>query len=126
MDLTGRKLHVPVSLNYTGTGIKVDEQASRSGLGWVLNCGGVVTRTIRGGPDELSTRVSPWAPIGYNWSTYNFIRAVISASGNGASPDGEPDLFNFNFNGYSGSFVLDNQMQVMQIPKSNLRVEYKF
>ena len=43
---------LPVSISYHGGGIKVNELASRVGLGWVLNAGGVISRTVCGLPDE--------------------------------------------------------------------------
>jgi YD repeat-containing protein len=45
-------LNVPISLSYHSSGVKVDETASWVGLGWSLNAGGSITRTVVGGPDE--------------------------------------------------------------------------
>ncbi|MFR0835748.1 MAG: RHS repeat domain-containing protein [Barnesiella sp.] len=45
---------LPVSISYHG-GIKVNELASRVGLGWALNAGGVISRTVCGLPDETIT-----------------------------------------------------------------------
>ena len=53
-SLSGRNLSLPVSLSYHASGIRVDQVASREGLGWSLNAGGVITRTVNGGPDELN------------------------------------------------------------------------
>ncbi len=33
-------LRLPISLNYSSNGLKVDEEASNVGLGWTLNYGG--------------------------------------------------------------------------------------
>ena len=42
---------LPISISYHASGIKVDDVASTVGLGWVLNAGGVITRTIKGRAD---------------------------------------------------------------------------
>src|SRR5476651_2523431 len=33
------RITVPISLTYHGSGVKVDEIASRTGIGWVMNAG---------------------------------------------------------------------------------------
>jgi hypothetical protein len=45
-------INLPIFLSYHGGGIKVEEVESWVGLGWALNAGGVITRTVRGLPDE--------------------------------------------------------------------------
>ncbi|HYD20186.1 MAG TPA: DUF5977 domain-containing protein [Flavipsychrobacter sp.] len=124
--LAGKKLSTSVSLGYSSGGIRVDEIASRVGMGWAINAGGVVTRTVRGTPDIVNTRQAPYAPVEESWATYSYMRKIaesgeISLTG---GYDSEPDLFNFNFNGYSGSFVLNDQMQVRMIERSPIKIEY--
>ncbi len=51
-DLKLKKLNIPIKLNYSTSGIKVAELASRVGLGWSLEAGGSITRTINGSPDD--------------------------------------------------------------------------
>lgn len=124
-NLANRKLNVPVSLAYTSTGIKVDEIASRVGMGWSLNAGGVVTRTLRGTPDEVNPRKYPTVAFGYNWDSYFFMKDIVEST-NTYGYDSEPDLFTFSFNGVTGSFVFDETMNVVQIPCGNLKIEYNF
>lgn len=52
-DLKGRSVNVPISLGYHAAGMKVGEVASWVGLGWSLNSGGVISRTVRGLPDDV-------------------------------------------------------------------------
>ncbi|PWB26434.1 hypothetical protein [Flavobacterium sp. HTF] len=42
------QINIPIELNYSSTGIKVDETASNVGQNWSLNAGGVVTKVIKG------------------------------------------------------------------------------
>lgn len=52
-------LTVPIVLNYNRDGIRVDEKASRVGLGWDLSAGGYIAREVKGNPDEEITAISP-------------------------------------------------------------------
>ncbi|WP_205509896.1 hypothetical protein [Longitalea arenae] len=72
----GRQLKVPVSISYHASGIKVNDIASEVGLGWALNAGGLVSRSINGMRDER-----PAMP-----RTYDNAGALLSAikSSNGS------------------------------------------
>jgi hypothetical protein len=50
--LSGRGINLPINANYHAKGIRVGETASWIGLGWSLDAGGVITRSVRGLPDE--------------------------------------------------------------------------
>ncbi len=47
-------LSFPISASYHASGIKVNQDASNIGLGWVLNAGGMVFRNVRDMPDDYS------------------------------------------------------------------------
>ncbi len=51
-QLTERDLSLPIVLAYHASAHRVEDQASRVGLGWSLNAGGTISRSIRGLPDE--------------------------------------------------------------------------
>lgn len=124
--IKGKNISVPVVLSYASTGVKVDEIASRAGMGWVLQAGGVVTRTVRGWADETHPRIIPWwTNVGVNWQTFKFMKDVSDAWFYGGV-DAEPDLFSFNFPGGSGSFVLDHQMNPVQQTYSNQKILLDF
>jgi YD repeat-containing protein len=59
-EIRSGTLSLPLSLSYHGVGIRVDEEASSVGLGWSLNAGGTIVRTIKGKDD--------FSPFGYHFS----------------------------------------------------------
>lgn len=94
-EINVKGIKIPVSISYAASGIRVQEEASWVGLGWSLNCGGVITRARRMG-DDLS---------GDAYKTViSTTLADFIARGGG---DTEPDLFTFNFLGYSGKFIIE-------------------
>jgi YD repeat-containing protein len=124
-NYTSINLKIPLSLSYSSNGFRVDELSGRVGTGWSLNAGGVITRTVYGSPDEIAPRVSP--PADFPTRT----RALVNFMKNLASnepypPDGQPDLFSFNFNGYTGRFILDNNLNPILLTHSNLKIESGF
>lgn len=103
--LTTGQLEVPLSLSYHAS-LKVDDQASWVGLGWSLSAGGVITRTMRGLPDEASngywSRPHPWSEP--DWVPDNtFSDAVLNGR-----IDSEPDAFFYNLLSKSGSFAFQD------------------
>ena len=44
---------IPISLEYSYGGYKPAVHSGIIGLGWTLNCGGVITREVRGYPDDI-------------------------------------------------------------------------
>jgi hypothetical protein len=113
-NLQSRKLSTSVSLSYHASGIKVSEAAPFTGLRWNLNAGGAITRTVRGLPDE-----SAKGYFKYEWGDNNLPQKFINLDPAGAddfnllkniaekSVDGEPDIYYYNVQGLSGSFVFD-------------------
>lgn len=100
-------LSLPISLDYHAGGVRVDEVASNVGIGWALNAGGVVSRGVKGTPDEdqdgfLNT---PWfdGATGNSPATAPSSKPFVKAYNR--TLDIEADLFTFNFNGRSGRFV---------------------
>lgn len=118
-EAKGKLMSVPVSISYHASGIKVDEIASQVGLGWSLNAGGVITRTIKGLPDEST----------YGFANYNFdtTKNADLSSALFKLMDTEPDVFFFNMNGYSGKFYLDrvNNLKVVRlVPYQDIDIKF--
>src|SRR5690349_14175974 len=45
-------IKMPVSLTYHASGVRPDVHPGWVGNGWALNCGGMITRVVKGTPDE--------------------------------------------------------------------------
>ena len=130
-------LTLPISLSYHAGGVKVMEPAGWCGIGWSLNAGGVITRTVRGIPDEArNTGIGIYG----HFKNYGFNNYLMDGPpryiGEGPMPndynfatgqyDGEPDLFFFNFNGYSGKFYFQDDRTPVLVGGEDLKVEYYY
>ena len=138
--IEGRKLKLPISISYHASGIKVEDVASEVGLGWVLNCGGMISRTIYELPDEdndaqkkysyasqLLNDITAKAPA-YNSSTgYTKIDDLEEYFGNNFfNEDPLSDRFYYSLpNGISGVFKLDylNHNNFITLPYRPLKFE---
>lgn len=56
--LATKNLSLPISVGYASNGFRVNAIASRVGFNWVLNAGGVITRTVYGEPDLVHSQFS--------------------------------------------------------------------
>jgi YD repeat-containing protein len=119
-------VQMPISLNYHASGIKTADLASWVGTGWALQAGGVITRSIRDKPDEKKT-TSLSQTYGY-YSDYGVASYDQNVSGAAAESaiDREPDIFSFNFNGYSGKFSFTDDRTPLLIPLQDIRIESKY
>lgn len=119
--VTQGNLSLPISVNYHSSGIRVAELASWVGLGWSLDAGGMISRTVVGIRDETSQ---------YGWLNMNSTQLSLVAQKEVADGirDSEPDMFNFNIGGYSGKFVFplqagtSNSIEPMIIPRQDIKI----
>jgi YD repeat-containing protein len=134
-EVKGRSLSVPISLSYHASGIKVSENASNVGLGWSLQAGGVITRSVRGLADDDS-------PVGYfslrNYYTNpNDLSSGSIATGNSpfsdsalqkavadGTLDSQPDLYMFSALGSSYKFYFSGTGTILTQPFSNLKITF--
>jgi hypothetical protein len=126
-------ISLPISLSYFAGGLKVMEASSWVGTGFSLNAGGVITRSVRGTPDERYTSTVYDQTKGY-FSDYGFRNYAANTSGISFSgqaffagtKDGQPDLFFFNFNGYSGKFYFNDDRTPVLVSPQDLKIEYNY
>jgi YD repeat-containing protein len=119
-------LKLPISLDYHAGGVKVEDIASWVGIGWALNAGGVITRQVRGIPDDalggyLQTYDSITKYINFTLgpNAVNYIDSMAKGLA-----DGQQDLFFYNFGGASGKFIFDSSGAVLTIPSSRNKIEF--
>ena len=113
---------LPLNLFYGSSGIKVDEVSSNVGQGWNLNFGGVITRMVRGLPDELHS--SDFVPDNVDGGLTNTTALqFFQTAGNSKTYDTQMDIYSFNFNGVSGKFFYDRQHQPHLINQEGIKIE---
>ncbi|WP_395054668.1 hypothetical protein [Flavobacterium sp.] len=119
-------LTMSISLNYASSGVKVDQSATWTGINWVLRTGGLITRTINDLADEIPSQRIILNSVPLNSGADGSPEAIyITGILNSVMIfDTEADIFNFNFNGYSGSFFLDNNLVPTLVKNdSELKIE---
>ena len=94
-------LVVPISISYHASGTKVSDLSGFIGLGWTLNSGGAVTRTVYGRPDfkiSFQTPLKEAANIDpvYDMTYFHNIEQY---------GDTEHDIFSYNINSNTGKFI---------------------
>lgn len=119
---------INISLNYHLGGIKVDETASNVGLGWALNAGGVVSRTVRGVYDELPGDGFLYKQMPVNNNEGNNYGLIANNERtfyrmNAGLVDTQNDIFNYSFNGQSGRFVLGKNGDILFLEQTKIKVE---
>lgn len=134
--LSESKIRIPFSLSYNSNGIKVEEVAGWTGLGWTLQGMGFITRSVSNIPDDFN-ETSGLQRKGYLYS--NIATKVNDFDVNASEVtksetlwwdfhnqhlDSEPDIFYFSFGSKSGKFVFDKNKQPKLIPYENLNVQY--
>lgn len=126
-----------IDLTYHSSGIKVSDIGGWVGMGWALQSGGVITRTVRGLPDDKDNNgyfytggetEEAWEEIltgrpfpgGSEGGELSYEQKLT-----GGLVDGQPDTFFFNIDGRTGQFVVgpDGEADIRTVPDQNLQFE---
>ncbi|MBW8524868.1 hypothetical protein K0U91_09040 [Chryseobacterium chendengshani] len=113
-SLKNGNIPLDLELKYTKAGVKVNEIPNSTGINWILNTGGIITRTINDIADEKVVHnlfnLLPYITLSnpQTWGAY-----VLQYN------DHEVDIFNFTIGHYSGSFYLDGNFQPVILTKDN-------
>ncbi len=128
-ELKANDISIPISVSYHASGIKVEDVATPVGLGWTLNFGGVITRSVYGLADkpnytnnsikssdhvaDLMTKIQyscdlHWKP----WASYTTL------------DDTQSDRYIYNFNGKTGVFRYNSMNnEIVTVPYAPLIIE---
>ncbi len=122
-EVSAGRIKVPVRLKYHSSGIKLEEMPSRVGLGWTLDAGGVVTRSMKGVPDEYYFQaLAPDSP-----EFFGYFRdepfAHYDPFGYPVSYDVSPDLHFYSFPGYNGKFTHTHATDPVFYNEDNIIIE---
>ena len=128
--LKGRELSIPIGLRYASSGIKLDEIAGVAGLGWTLQAGGCITRTVVDMPDEYSSHIFEHRmPSGAlldslvncveDNQSLNYLTRVLRHT-----IDASLDRYSYSVCGLSGSFVINDDGSIFQLSGDGVLISY--
>lgn len=154
--IEAKGISLPISLGYHTGGIRLKEEAGWVGLGWALNCGGAISRTIMDKDDfgsggyftntsipqiagdmaphplaiDQNQNLSPDLYVffcNYKANLTTGVEDLTSAFSNSAFPwDLEPDIYSFNFAGRAGKFMITRDRKIIMQKQENLKIEFAF
>lgn len=147
---------IPISLDYSFSGYKPTQHSGSVGYGWALNCGGIITREVIGLPDDA--RPGDQDGLGYaialtigdvdeeaeiHSGKQFYLQHYVADESDLAcvnvfsdrplyygGSETTPDIFRFNFLGYSGEFMLTKEGTAKFFstshPSGEFSLEYDF
>ena len=124
------QLKLPISLNYYGAGVKVNDIPTQVGINWTLEAGGIITRELRDLPDEFG-KVNNTRFNLTDQEITNLVKPDCTSESAqlreyfvNDNYDTEVDIFRFHFLNYTGSFYFDGNFQPKLIKNEyHLKIE---
>ncbi|MES2807004.1 MAG: hypothetical protein V4619_00155 [Bacteroidota bacterium] len=117
-------ISVPISLNYSATGLKVGQEAGTPGMGWDLSAGGKIITNVQGKPDLATNGMYSKYFAGDSIpSTINnaFLKTIVNDD-----RDNAWDTYTYILPNKGGSYVSDYVHDGLTIPYDPLvRVQHK-
>lgn len=124
-EIKSGKLSVPISFSYHASGIKLQDVPTPVGLGWVLNAGGEISRSIVGKPDEAASGLLNMSTnahntfknrdqlmsVRYNGDDYEYLEDMAKGY-----QDCQSDNYNYSAGNLSGKFLYDVNKQLHFTP----------
>lgn len=130
-ELKGNTLSLPIQLSYNASGFNPQEVAGWTGLGWSLAAGGVITRSVIGNPDVAGAPPNSFAnyfttpsPLDVPNTADQIVYNQYLNDLKSGLKEAQPDMYYYNFGGYSGKFMIKPDGAVMMFEKNNFQVSY--
>src|ERR1700761_2716392 len=135
---------LPIGLYYLATGVRVKDVEGKPGMGWQLNAGGQISRTLRGLPDDCKKDAAGNTKVGwlYNSNAAKINNFTIQNDNNtatcnddvqdvnyintnfGDNSDTEPDVFTLTAPGLSFQFVFDGNHVIQPLSYQDVKITY--
>jgi YD repeat-containing protein len=147
--INARGISLPITLSYHTGGIHLKEEASWAGLGWALSVGGSISRTIMDKDDydgnkyfnSVVPEINGTMQSHQDWTCgnpyfYDFFCNYLVYTDQGTKDftsaftssnplyDFEPDIYNYNFLGRSGKFIISRNKKVVLQKQDNLNIQF--
>lgn len=123
------KMKFPISLDYHLSSVKPNQYPGCLGIGWALNCGGCISRTVRGVYDEKYSTTGNGYYYHCNelrdisYSEFDRVTAEKLRADGDDWYELSADEFSFSFYGYSGNFYLDPSGNWVVVSDQDIKVE---
>lgn len=140
-EIKSGSLSLPITLSYHASGNQVNQKATDVGLGWSINAGGQISRSVNGIADDRND-----SGVGYFNYVAPDINTINSITNNDVltqyiqdygirntttaitgmtivGHDLEPDMFQYSIQGKSGKFIYTKDRTFMSIPFEPIKIE---
>lgn len=140
-NYTVGNISIPISISYSGSGIKVSQNPTWTGVSWNLNAGGVISRIVKDLPDEKNVERILYSEeqledLKTNYELldnnnhlietgYRLPQNIVNSLKNFENNDSQADEFNFSFGNYSGSFYLLKEGGTWKAKQTKHNTEFK-
>ena len=114
--VTDGPLSLPIYLQYHTAGLRPQSNASYVGLGWNLNMGGIISRVVRGKPDDDKQ-------YGYYYKGGELRYPTTRGNDRYWNYDSEPDIYTYALPSGYGKFYFTSNGDVQTIPKSDTKIK---
>jgi RHS repeat-associated protein len=131
-DIEAGGIKIPVKLSYQAGGNKVSDIASWVGLGWSLQYGGTVSRSMQGIPDEKNTNGNKgflFGSLAVDINANSGNPNCVAAYGNLGNfennfYDNGADMFSFSHANGGGKFMFQANGQTIMMPDNRTKVSF--